>query len=526
MEHSPASATPSLSINTSTINILNEFVRGGVSNGVTVNSGLTYSNGSTLRYTLGSARNVSGEWVAPSGVDNVINASSANVTLSSSRAIPSDGSIIINQTSGSFIVSGGTTVLLVNGDLERRTSGTNGITLASGGQVQYATTGSNLSYNTSANTTIGSEWPAAGSSPPENVEITITGGGTLSSSGALSRTIAQDLILNVGTVNLGAGTLTVAGTVAGSEVTGSAVINDNTTLFIGNSGTGNTNGQTITGNLTLNKFTVDKRNGTNAADSTVTLSGILTFTANGSFNISQGIFDFNAPGALAGTLSSLNLTIGSNGVLKTGGTTLTGITGTINTASGKIVFDGASSVETMPAWTLSRLEVDNSFGVATSTGTMIVSQVLRLTNGIVTTTPTKLLRLGASAVVAGTPGATKMVVGPLRKVFSGLTSFTFPVGSGTSYAPATFQYTSGTVTASIIEIQHSGVTFTEKTLPGSITAIHKPEHYILRERGTPASGFTYAFTGTFPNNNFNPESRNNILVENQLFIYSWVESIS
>ncbi len=518
LEHTPSATSSTLTLNTSTYTILNEFVRGGGSNGITVNSGLTYSDSTTLRYTLGSARNVSGEWVSPGGVDNVINASSADLTLTSDRTIPSDGSIVINQTSGNFIVSGGTTVLTVNGSLERRTSGTTGITESGGGQVEYAATGSILKYNTTSNTTIGEEWPAAGSSPPENVEITLTPG-ILSSSGALSRTIAQDLTLNVGTVNLGTGTLTVSGTVTGSDVSGSAIINDNTTLLIGNGASDNSNEQTITGNITLNNLTVDKRNGTVTADTTVTVSGSVSFSANGTLIVTQGILAFSGPGKLTGTLASLSVTISSGGVLKTGGTSLTTIGGTISTANGKVVFDGSSVSETMPAWSLSELEVDNANGVSTSAGTLNVSGSLTLTNGIITTTSANSLRLGSSAAVAGTPGATRMIVGPLQRAFNTVESFTYPVGSGSIYCPAVFAYTGGTISGSgsIIEVEHSSAGFTPKTLPGGISAVQTTGHYIVQEAGTPPSGgFTYAFTGTFEDGNFNPENRNRVLVETLL----------
>ena len=516
LEHVPGSSTPSLDLNSLFISITNEFNRGGRSNGITNAGNLSYDNGTTLRYSFSTARSVSGEWVSPDGVDNVINASSVNVTLGSPRTIPSDGTLTLNQTGGNFIVNN--VALNINGSLERKTAATTGITTSGSGSVQYNTTGSMLKYNTSANTTIGAEWPAAGASPPENVEITITGGGTLT--GSASKTIPQDLTLNVGTVNLGTNTLTVSGTVAGSEIEGSAVISNNTTLFIGNGTSDNTYAQWITGNLTLNKLTVDKRDALSddPADSTVTVNGSLTFSANGTLTVTQGILAFGGPGKLTGTLASLNLTIGAGGVLKTGGTTLTTIGGTINTANGKVVFNGSGTAETMPAWSLSELEVANAAGVSTSGGTLNVADSLILTGGTITTMTSNVLRLGTAAAVSGTPGVTKMVKGPLQKSFNAPGSFTYPVGSGTTYGPATFQYDapatfSGT---SIIAIEHSTAGFIPKTLPQSpevISAVDQSSHYIVRERGTPQSGLAYTFTGTFIDGNFNPEDRNRILVE-------------
>ncbi len=501
---------------TVTYNIKNSFERTGRASAINFPSGatLSYDPGAELNYSAGTISfTVGNEWPSSNSPDSVIvTATTANgVTLNSSRLIPSTGALVLSQTSSNFVVGDGT-ILTINGVLERKVSGTTGISLSGTGTVQYAATGSSLNYNTSANTTIGAEWPATNS--PENVEITILNSNALSSSGALSRTVTKNLTMNVGTVNLNAGTLTVLGNVAGSEIAGSAIINDATTLEIGNSGSGNSQSQVITGTITLNKMTVNKTGGANDAANTVQLTGTaaLTFTSGSSLTLTAGILDLNG-GSRFGS-SPTTLTISSGAVLKTGGTSLTSVT-TLTATNGKIVFSG-SSQEILPTGiTIGTLELNNaSGGAATSAGTLTVGSSLVLTSGKLTTTSENVLRLAATASVSGTPSSSNMVVGPLQKEFTTTGSFSFPIGSGSSYAPATFNYTIGTFGGtSIIELQHTTGAFSTGTLPSGISEIGTQSHYILKEVGTAPTGITYSFTGTFEDGNFSPETRNRVLVQ-------------
>jgi hypothetical protein len=186
----------------------------------------------------------------------------------------------------------------------------------------------------SAGVSIGAEFPASPSSVPN---LLITTSGTVS--GSASRTVRGIFRMTNGTLSLGSNTLTVLGDISGSAVAGIAVINDNTTLNLGG-GSGSTLAQTISGNLTLNKLTINKQatGGPWAPENTVTVSGTINFTANGTLNIQNGTLAFTSP-TLTGSLSNLSLNITANAILKTGGAAVHNIGGTF-TVNGKIVFNG------------------------------------------------------------------------------------------------------------------------------------------------------------------------------------------
>ncbi len=179
-----------------------------------------------------------------------------------------------------------------------------------------------------------------------------------------------------------------------------------------------------------------------------------------------------------------------------------------------MVFSG-SSIETMPTnISIGTIEVDNSAGVQTGSGTLTVNTALVLTDGLITTTSSNILRLGVLATTSGTPDSTAMVVGPLQKNFTTDALFTYPIGSGTKYRPAIFEYSGTTFNGtSTVEIAFSTASFTPKSPTTPINSIDVQSHYILRQVGSVPSVISYNFTGTFEDANFNPETRNRALVE-------------
>jgi hypothetical protein len=131
-------------------------------------------------------------------------------------------------------------------------------------------------------------------------------------------------------------------------------------------------------------------------------------------------------------------------------------------SSGDLIFYGGtySSTITPSSSTLSiiNLNINNSYGIALG-GNLTVSNTLTLTNGLLTLGAYNLT-LGSSASISGTPSASKMIVatstGELRKTFTGIGSFTFPVGDNTGtaeYSPITLNFTSGTFSSA-----YAGVT--------------------------------------------------------------------
>lgn len=517
--HRPGTGgTRTLTFSGANFSIANSLERGNRSANIYLSNGasLSYNNGATLIYSPETFSMTVGnvEWPDSNGPENVTLSGSTSLTLNFDRTI--DGTLLLNQVNGNFIVSTGNT-LTINGSLDRRTSGNRGIT----GTVEYASSGSTLRYQTSGATIIGSEWPEI--YPPEDLIMTITKSpqqedDSLFSSVNINRTLARDLVLNVGKLSLGTGTLTVLGNVIGSDISGAAVIKDNTTLRIGN-GTGNSEQQNVSGIITLNKLEIDKaESGASADELTVLMSSsaAFSFTTGGKLTIFAGILNLNGRDRFGGEPPD-TLIINSNGILKTGGTDLRGI-GFIDASSGRIEFTGTNP-EILPSnITIGTMEVNNSAGVSTSEGTLTVADELVLTNGIITTSLNCNLLLAAGATISGTPDNTRMIIGPLQKEFSAVGSFLFPIGADGSpskfYRPATFEYTDGEFTDNnIIEIKYSRTPFTPKNLPAGISAIDLTGHYIVTELGTAPTGFTYEFTGTFDNNNFPLESRNRAIVE-------------
>lgn len=120
------------------------------------------------------------------------------------------------------------------------------------------------------------------------------------------------------------------------------------------------------------------------------------------------------------------------------------ITGSINFSNGAqidataatsgIVFSG-SAIQTVPSGSLTNnsinvLNIDNTSGVTLS-NPVTVNNSLVLTTGLITTSSSNLLTLGAGAGVSGASD-NSFVNGPIKKI--GNTGFVFPVGkSGTGY---------------------------------------------------------------------------------------------
>ena len=131
------------------------------------------------------------------------------------------------------------------------------------------------------------------------------------------------------------------------------------------------------------------------------------------------------------------------------------LSGTVNqTVSGQNIFQN--------------LTVNNAAGVTIGGNTQI-NGVFTLTDGLVTL-GTSNLKLGPSASIGGTPSASKMVVatgsGELRKEFSGVGSFTFPIGAvdvPDEYLPVTVTYNTGTFGSG----NYTGVNVVDGQYPGT-----------------------------------------------------------
>ncbi|MBN2424367.1 MAG: T9SS type A sorting domain-containing protein [Calditrichaceae bacterium] len=470
---------------------------------------LAYATGLKLTYSASnSAMTVGLEWPAANGPDNVTNASSVNVTLSADRTIPSTGIFVLNQSGGNFVVGSGVT-LTINGTLQRQTIGTVGITID--GSLVYGSSGSKLEFYTNAgDVIIGPEWPTGTSNLPQDVEINLNPSYQLT--GSSDYYVSRDLYFYVGVVSLGSNTLTVSGNVFGSEISGSATISDNTTLQIG-SGSGTSYSQKIKGTLTLNKFVVNKTGGANDDSNTVSLEGLggLTFTNNSSLTIAAGIFNING-NTIEATGASNSLTVETNGKLRTGGTSLGGFE-TMTLTSGTVIFDGDTE-ENIPVASYGTLVINNPNGGLISSGTTTVSTNLTLTDGVITSSSTNLLRLGTSATISGGLDSS-YVSGPLQIVINDANAHTFPVGSTGRYRPAVFDYDSFTGGSNeIVQIQYIPEN-PGGTEPSGIFDISSYGYYTMQSvSGTPPTSRTHSLTLRYTGTAYNPETRTRILVQN------------
>ena len=441
---------------------------------VVTNATLSYSSGGTLDYNRSAGIPSTGDEWPSAGVPNVILSTGA-VSLSSTGTITNQ----LKRENGSI-------------------SGT--VSYNSGASLVYAPT-------SSSNVSIGDEWPS--SNGPDNVTINHSG---YSVTGSFNRTIANTLELTSGTLDLGSNTMTVLGSVVGSDVAGSGSVDDATTLAIGN-GSGSTESQTISGQITLNSLTIDKSGGATDADNTLILTGQLTLTNSGSITLANGIFDMNGKD-IDVSAGGVSLTAQSGTTIKTGGTSLANY-GSYTLSSATVIFDGSTSSESLPGdITIGTVVVNNSSGVDASSGTLSVSSGITLSSGLVTTTSTNSLRILSSATISGYSGSS-YIAGPLQVEFSAADSVLFPVGTASQYRPAGFEYTSLTQNGgnSVVEITYSTDAFSTGSTPSGISSIDESGHYIVEEVGTAPSSLEYSFTGMYNAGNFTPESRNRVLVQ-------------
>ena len=173
------------------------------------------------------------------------------------------------------------------------------------------------------------------------------------------------------------------------------------------------------------------------------------------------------------------------------------ITGSINFSNGAqidataatsgIVFSG-SAIQTVPSGSLTNnsinvLNIDNTSGVTLS-NPVTVNNSLVLTTGLITTSSSNLLTLGASAVVSGASD-NSFVNGPIKKI--GNTGFVFPVGkSGTGYQAIEISAPSSATDAFTAEYMRADATSavgSAKSMP--LTIVSKCEYWQLdRTTGT------------------------------------------
>ena len=250
-----------------------------------------------------------------------------------------------------------------------------------------------------------------------NLELDATSSSNSASTITLSgpTVVREALYLNSGTfanganLTMGAGSLlkmeegTLANTLtsAGYDVT--YLSSSNTTIVAGNELTG------AVRNLTMQL----------ASDATLSLNRSLTATGN--VTVSSGILDASN--------SNYNLTIGGD-LTNNGTLNLRNNTVTLN-GSGLQTIQGANAVA------FNSLTINKPAGSAQLGRAVTVANLLTLTNGLLSTSATNTLTLGANAAWVG-GNSNSFINGPMNSTVNSLSANkTFPIGKNNVYRPVT-----------------------------------------------------------------------------------------
>ncbi len=122
--------------------------------------------------------------------------------------------------------------------------------------------------------------------------------------------------------------------------------------------------------------------------------------------------------------------------------------------NGEVIFDGPSAqiIGGSAATSFEKLTINNASGVSLQSNISVFGN-LGLTSGNLNI-GSNIITLAPVTAIAGTPTASNMIIasgtGEVRKLFTGIGSFTFPVGDNTGtleYSPASINFTSGTFNA-------------------------------------------------------------------------------
>jgi hypothetical protein len=161
--------------------------------------------------------------------------------------------------------------------------------------------------------------------------------------------------------------------------------------------------------------------------------------------------------------------------------------------AGTITFSGTTPQSISGRNTFGSLVVDNMTGLDI-TGNTVLNTGLALQNGTIRL-GTNNLTLSSSATVTGTPSATAMVIatgtGEFRKSFSGIGTFTFPVGDNTGtaeYTPVTMTFTNGTFAAG----NYAGVKLSNSAYTG-LSGNYLNRYWTLTQSGITSAQYNAIF---------------------------------
>ena len=392
------------------------------------------------------------------------------VSGSGSKVIVGDGTNACTFTVPSNYNFAGTIDVSNNGSLTIANSITNLITL--GVLNNTGSNGSSVSYTAASSQNV-----LAGN----YYNLSINGNSVLPSG-----------IVNISNILSTSGTPTVTGSTivfsgSGNQTIPSMTYN-NLQTQVGGTKTlgGNT---TLNGILTIGTITV-----LNASSYSITMAGTTghnRIVLSGTFVPATSTVFYTTANDTVSAVNyyNLNLTGGSgklsnSGIISIGNIFTPGI-GSWTTTGSTLLFNGIT--QTIPAWTYGNLKINTGTSASPSTvtlgGAVSISGTLTLNIGYLVSSATNTLTLTNTASTAISGGYSySFVNGPLTWNFpnSSSSTFTFPVGKGTTYLPFSIKTITGTSPVVTLEAFTTG---TGGSYIAPITALSTTEYWSVTETG-------------------------------------------
>ncbi|NHB69204.1 beta strand repeat-containing protein [Perlabentimonas gracilis] len=426
--------------------------------------------------------------------------SGGTTTIYGKSRINTRGLIEIANTNSLFSISGGTLEFdrpSVNGtafgDIYIRPDSS----LVTGGTLQMGLNGSTANHT----------FRLSSSSPLWNVSVGAVGSDQILQNEVLALSILNNLTINGNSqFNANGLNLSIGGSFTNNNNNASAGIGNGGFLAGSSTQTVTFNGsgtQNIVGNGTnLTNFA----NLTFASEGTVSLQPNSSLRVNGNLNLSTGILNdggntISVVGNITNTSTHTSSTVdGGLNLIGTQNQNLNGVGGTY----GNIILNNTSGAS-----------LQNN---ATITGR------LTFTNGSIYIDDYNLV-FGQNASIGGTPDKTRMLIlnGVLsdqgvRKVFTGASSFTFPIGVSGKYTPASYNISSigaaGTITVRPINRRH----------PAVVTPSENELAYYWKVDSTGFdSNLTLTHSYTYDSNDAKPTVANYVVGLYKIHEYRWFD---
>ncbi len=468
---------------------------GGV--GLTVNGNMTIDG--TLALGTSNLTNSNASGLLINGVGNITG--SGTITLGVSKAIPTGTTLtfapVISLSNGVVITNNGTVNMQNNITGSNATSiwtnaansvldmGGTASALMATGTLDASAVPNTVKYSGSGNQNI----KTPSSSTYYNLNLSSSSTGVKSLQAAL--TVSGDLQISTGAqldAVASGNTITLSGNWTNSSTNGTPFSPSTSIVYF--SGTSLISGTGITSFYNVNITTAGTLTG-NSSTGKVLVTG--NWQNDGIFSHNSGDITFNGTSTISGTsITAFNTIIVNATKTLTLHATETDFrgdltsNGTLNHNSGLAALTGVGTTQNIngstSALTFYQLEVDNPSGTILLARPITINSTLTLTNGNITTDATNLLSLIAgSSIVSGS--SSSFVKGPMKK--TGNTSFIFPVGKSSTYAPITIGAPSLSTDHFTAEYFNSdpNSSYSRTLKDASLDHLSKAEYWVLSRTG-------------------------------------------